>query len=49
VLGALLVGLLDSFASFFASTLRDVIVFALLIPILLWRSIGARTHDVGEE
>jgi len=49
VLGALLVGLLDSFASFFASTLRDVIVFALLIPILLWRSIGARTHEVGEE
>ena len=39
-LGALAVGLLESFASFQSSSLKDVIVFALLIPILLWRSIG---------
>jgi len=41
VLGALLVGVLDAFASFYASSLRDVIVFAALIPILLWRSLHA--------
>jgi branched-chain amino acid transport system permease protein len=37
-LGALGVGILESFASFESSTLKDVIVFSLLIPILLWLS-----------
>jgi len=41
VLGALGVGVLDAFASFYASHLRDVIVFAALVPILLWRSLRA--------
>ncbi len=36
-LGAFGVGLLESFASFQSSTLKDVIVFSLLIPVLLWR------------
>jgi len=40
VVGALLIGVLDAFAAFYASTMRDVIVFAALIPILLWRSVG---------
>jgi branched-chain amino acid transport system permease protein len=46
-LGALGVGVLESFASFQSSALKDVIVFSLLIPILLWRSI-ASTHSEEE-
>lgn len=49
VLGALLVGLLDAFASFFASSMRDVIVFSALIPILIWRSISTTHTEVDEE
>lgn len=48
VAGALLVGVLDAFAAFFASSLRDVIVFAALIPILIWRSLTSR-HSESEE
>lgn len=43
-LGALFVGLLESFASFQSSALKEVIVFSLLIPILIWRSV-ASTHS----
>jgi len=38
-LGALFVGLLESFASFWSSAFKEVIVFSLLIPVLLWRSL----------
>lgn len=47
VAGALGVGVLDAFASFYASSLRDVIVFAALVPILMWRSLYAR-HEEDE-
>ena len=33
--GALLVGLLESFSSFWASAFKEVIVFTLIIPVLL--------------
>ncbi|BCM81658.1 branched-chain amino acid ABC transporter permease [Methylobacterium indicum] len=46
-LGALLVGLLGSYASFFSSSFKEVIVFAVLVPVLLWRSI-ATTHSEEE-
>jgi branched-chain amino acid transport system permease protein len=48
--GALLVGLLESFASFYDSALKETIVFSALIPILLWRSVktGARDEDDEE-
>jgi branched-chain amino acid transport system permease protein len=36
--GALFVGLLESFGSFYASAFKEVIVFTLIIPVLLWRS-----------
>jgi len=36
--GAILVGLLESFSSFWASAFKEVIVFTLIIPVLLWRS-----------
>ncbi len=44
-IGALFVGLLESFASFQDSALKDVIVFATLIPILLWRSFASKQID----
>ena len=37
-LGALFVGLLESFGSFWASAFKEVIVFTLILPVLLWRS-----------
>jgi branched-chain amino acid transport system permease protein len=46
-LGALLVGLLESYSSFWASAYKEVIVFTLIIPVLVWRSL--RTHHVEEE
>jgi branched-chain amino acid transport system permease protein len=45
--GALVVGLLEAFASFWASSYKEVIVFTLIIPVLLWRSLT--THHVEEE
>lgn len=45
--GAVLVGLLESGASFYASAFKEVIVFTLIIPVLLWRSL--RSHHVDEE
>ncbi len=46
-LGALLVGSIESFSSFWASAYKEVIVFTLIIPVLLWRSL--RTHHVEED
>ena len=45
--GALAVGLLEAFASFWASAYKEVIVFTLIIPVLLWRSLTS--HHVEEE
>jgi branched-chain amino acid transport system permease protein len=47
-LGALAVGLLESYASFWASPLKESIVFGFLIPVLLWRSLSSR-HPVVED
>jgi branched-chain amino acid transport system permease protein len=38
-IGAILVGILESFASFWSSALKEVVVFTFLIPVLLWRSL----------
>jgi branched-chain amino acid transport system permease protein len=43
--GALLIGLIESFASFWASQYKEVIVFTLIIPVLLWRSLVTRHHE----
>ena len=43
--GALLIGLIESFASFWASQYKEVIVFTLVIPVLLWRSLKTRHHE----
>lgn len=39
LVGALAVGLLESFSSFWASAFKEVIVFASILPVLLWRSL----------
>ena len=46
-IGALLVGLLESFSSFWDSAYKEVTVFTLIIPVLLWRSLNS--HHVEEE
>ena len=38
-LGAILVGVLESFGSFWASSFKEVIVFTSILPVLLWRSL----------
>jgi branched-chain amino acid transport system permease protein len=38
VLGSIVIGVVESFASFYASSFKEAIVFGLLIPFLLWRS-----------
>lgn len=38
---ALLVGIVEAFSSFYASNFKEVIVFTLLIPVLLLRSLAA--------
>ncbi len=48
LVGALLVGQLESFSSFWASAFKEVLVFALIIPVLWWRSLNSR-HVEDEE
>jgi branched-chain amino acid transport system permease protein len=47
--GALFVGLLESFSSFWASDFKEVVVFMALLPVLLWRSFASPAHDEDEE
>jgi branched-chain amino acid transport system permease protein len=46
--GALLVGLLESFSSFWASAYKEVIVFTLIIPVLLWLSLRGKHAETEE-
>lgn len=45
-IGALAVGLVEAFSMFWASEYKEIIVFTLIIPFLLWRSL---THHAVEE
>lgn len=45
--GALFVGLIEAFASYWASGFKEVIVFTIIVPVLLWRSLT--THHHAEE
>ena len=47
--GSLFVGLIESFSSFWASAFKEVIVFTLIIPVLLWRSLTTHHHEDEEE
>ncbi len=46
-LGAFVVGLIESYATFFASQYKEVIVFTLVLPFLLWLSLT--TNPLDEE
>lgn len=49
-LGSTLVGVLESFAAFQSSPFKEVIVFSILIPVLLWRSYSSvQTEEESEE
>jgi branched-chain amino acid transport system permease protein len=47
-LGALAVGLIEAFSMFWASAYKEVIVFTLIIPFLLWRSLTSRHVEEHE-
>jgi branched-chain amino acid transport system permease protein len=49
VLAALGVGLLESFSAFFASAFKEVIVFSIIMPLLIWRSLTAPHSDEEED
>ncbi|MBL8310029.1 MAG: branched-chain amino acid ABC transporter permease [Burkholderiales bacterium] len=43
--GAIFVGLVEAFSSFWASAYKEVIVFTLILPVLLWRSFNTTHHE----
>jgi len=43
--GAMFVGQVEAFASFWASGFKEVIVFTLIIPVLLWRSLTTQHQE----
>jgi branched-chain amino acid transport system permease protein len=47
--GAVGVGILESFASYWSSSLKESIVFGTLIPVLLWRSLISPQQEEEEE
>ncbi len=44
-LAAVLVGCVESLSSFYASAFKEVIVFAVIIPVLLWRSLRSQAEE----
>jgi branched-chain amino acid transport system permease protein len=45
LLGALFVGIVESFGSFWASAFKEVIVFTLILPVLLVRSLAGHEDE----
>ena len=45
VLAAILVGCVESLSSFYASAFKEVIVFTVIIPVLLWRSLRGPAEE----
>ena len=46
--GALMVGVTEAFSSFWLSGYKDVIVFTMIIPVLLWRSLSSVHYEEEE-
>ncbi len=44
-IGALAIGLVEAFSTFWASDYKEVIVFTLVLPFLLWRSLTTRHSE----
>lgn len=49
VLGALFVGVLESFTAFWFSQFKEVVVFALLVPVLVVRSLFVGVDEAEDE
>jgi len=47
-IGALMVGLVESFSSFWASAFKEAILFGSIIPVLLWLSVTRPMSDEHE-
>ncbi|MDR6100931.1 branched-chain amino acid transport system permease protein [Agrobacterium larrymoorei] len=47
-IGAVVLGLAEAFSTFWASSYKEVIVFTLLLPVLLWRSLAHKRVGDGE-
>ncbi len=47
-LGSILVGFLEAGSSFWLSAFKESIVFTLIIPVLLWRSLAVPRNDKDE-
>ena len=50
--GAILVALLEVFGAFKASAFKEIIVFTLIVPVLIWRSVfrgKGETHSAEED
>ncbi len=47
--GALFIGLVEAFSTFWASAYKEIIVFSLIIPVLLWRRSLSSHHAEEEE
>jgi branched-chain amino acid transport system permease protein len=45
LVGALFVGIVEAFGAFWASAFKEVIVFTLILPILLVRSLRSGHSD----
>jgi branched-chain amino acid transport system permease protein len=45
LLGALCVGVIESFGAFWASSFKEVIVFTIVLPVLLWRSLRSHASE----
>jgi len=48
-LGAVALGLLEAYASFWSSAFKETIVFAVIIPPLVWLSLRSRHVEEDEE
>ena len=46
-IGAVAVGMIEAFSMFWASSYKEIIVFTLIIPFLIWRSMNS--HHVEED
>jgi branched-chain amino acid transport system permease protein len=44
IIASLAVGFLEALFSFWASNFKEVLVFTLIIPVLLWRSLRSPRH-----
>lgn len=49
IVGAIGVGVLETFSAFWVSAYTEAVVFSALIPVLLWLSLNALPSEEGEE